>query len=142
MKKIIIFILAAAPAFGGCLVIDTATIMATPVCVTGTCETGPGITIGAQFKMMLVPHFEVTGHNSCKATAPISQSDLLVFDVTVAFYDKDGFRTGLGHLYVAKLEAGEKFKHAYEIPDDANVLGPVVTVKVQSIRESAGGNGK
>lgn len=130
----------AAPAFAGCLTIDTITIMPPPACASGTCDTGPGVVTAAGLKAMMVPRFEFTGHNSCKTAQPVSP--YLIFDVEVAFYDKEGFRTGVGHFYVGKVDAGEKVRHAFEIPDDATVLGTVTSVKVKLIIETGGVGGK
>lgn len=83
-------------------------------------------------KALMFPSFIATGHNSCKTKQPLKGS----YIVELAFYDKDGFRTSIATLGVGSLDPGEKFKHAYQIPDDARILGPVVSIRVRSITET------
>ncbi len=93
---------------------------------------GPGVIGPAEMKALMFPSFLVIGHNSCKTKAPLKGA----YVVELAFYDKEEFRTAVATFYVASLESGEKFKHAYEVPGDARILGPVVSIRVRSIMES------
>lgn len=93
---------------------------------------GPGVVGELEMRAMLLPQFQVVGHNTCAVKQPLKGS----FTVEVAFYNKDGFRIGVGAFYVASLDGSEKFKHSFDIPYDVRVNGPVASIKVRSIAET------
>lgn len=129
--KLLVAILLQTAAFGGCLSIDSLVIN-TPACVSGTCQTGPGIITPEQIKLAMSYTFLVTGHNTCKVKAPVKGS----WFVEVAFYDKDGVRLDISSFYVVSLAPEEKFRHLFEVPSSALIVGPVASAKVRSIIES------
>ncbi len=128
--------------FAGCLVMDSIIVLPAG-CASGTCGTGPGVVGGAELKAMMVPRFEAIGHNPCKTRQPVTagQSET-TWIVEIAFYDKDNYRLGINTFYVASLSAGEKFRHAYDIPADVRVLGPVQLITVRSITTTVNIPGK
>jgi hypothetical protein len=116
--------------------------MPPPACQSGTCEIKNPTT---DFRALVVPRFEVTAHNSCKFKAPAvrgigpsTTAQSLMFSVEVAFYSKEGLRTGIGTFYVGTMEPGERIWHAYEIPDYARALTAVSSIKVRSITDAYG----
>jgi hypothetical protein len=141
MKLLTLIVFASLHLFAGCLAIDSL-IVIPAACESGACATGPGVIGSAEVKAMLTPQFQVLGHNSCKAKQPIIKDGtgtnpaLGAWSVEVAFYDKENFRIGIGVFYVGSLDPAEKFKHAYEIPDNVRVLGPVESIRVRSITQS------
>ena len=132
-KMLFVLLTASGLCFAGCLTVDSLDVVKA-ACESGTCSTGPGVIGSAEFRAMLLPSFLVTAHNSCKTAQPLKNA---AWEVEVAFYDKDNFRIAIGTFYVGSLSPGEKVKHAFEIPDAARVGGPVVSIKVRTINETA-----
>src|ERR1039457_660703 len=106
-----------------CLVVDSI-VMMKPACASGNCALGPGVVTGVELKAAMIPGFEIKGNNASykKKTGHSSTQSA----ITIAFYDKEGYRIGVGNLYVGPLDPAEKFSHTYEVPEDVRGSGVAV----------------